>query len=517
MRLHTPARRATAGAACILSALAPPGLVAQGFGLNEIGGCAVARGFATTGAPCEDASTLYWNPAAATRLPAGLAAYLGATAIQVDGRFTADVTRQRFDGNVPVEYPPFAGVTWRGRGAGVAGRLALGVAAYVPYGLTSQWRDDFPGRFAAQKASLQTLYVQPTVALEVVPGRLSLGAGPVLGRSTIEIRQAVDFSAQQVPGQPAGFTFARLGFARGTEFATARIEGTSDVAVGAHLGAHVQLASWLSVGARYLTRMKFDYPDAEATFTQSPRAATYVLAAGNPLGVPAGTTLTQVTAPQFTADGTLRPGQEASTAIEHPAQLQIGIGLTGRPASRLANTTLSADYARTFWDSFDRLPVDFPATASGAPSPLTRVLIEEYEDVSAYRVGLEHRFGGGTGAGETLANGATHSGRGGGNERRAGIAVRLGFSYAESPAPDQTVTPLLPDMDRYNFAGGLGVPLGRSLVLDVAYLRVETRGRRGRTSERPETLTPAETVQRLNDGWFALNANVFSLGLKARF
>src|SRR5215207_5141864 len=48
-----------------LGLLALPSIAqAQAFGLNEIGTCAVGRAFANTGAPCDDASSVYWNPAA---------------------------------------------------------------------------------------------------------------------------------------------------------------------------------------------------------------------------------------------------------------------------------------------------------------------------------------------------------------------------------------------------------------------------------------------------------------------
>ena len=47
-----------------------------------------------------------------------------------------------------------------------------------------------------------------------------------------------------------------------------------------------------------------------------------------------------------------------------------------------------------------------------------------------------------------------------------------------------TVTPLLPDMDRYNFSGGVTVPFGNRYALELGYLRVETPGRRGRIVER---------------------------------
>jgi long-subunit fatty acid transport protein len=68
-------------------------------------------------------------------------------------------------------------------------------------------------------------------------------------------------------------------------------------------------------------------------------------------------------------------------------------------------------------------------------------------------------------------------------------------------------------MDRYTFHVGAGIPIGERYALDAAYLRVETEGRRGRTGER----TAGQTAEQVNNGFYALNANIFSLSLKARF
>ena len=168
--------------------------------------------------------------------------------------------------------------------------------------------------------------------------------------------------------------------------------------------------------------------------------------------------------------------------ITNPAQIQAGIGFTG-----IANTTISVDYAQIRWSSFQRLPVDFFFASGAANTALSRTQVENYKNSNAVRTGLEHRFGG-----------------------DGGVAGRLGFSYAQAAAPDETVTPLLPDMNRYNFGGGLGVPLGRygnafaRYALDASYLRIETKGRRGRTTT-------------VNDGFYNLGANVFSASVRATF
>src|SRR5919202_1619646 len=77
----------------------------QGFSLNELGTCAVARGYAVTGATCRDPSVIYWNPAAVTSLP-GWSAYAGVAAIAVGGEFTEDTTGRVDESDVRLRFPP---------------------------------------------------------------------------------------------------------------------------------------------------------------------------------------------------------------------------------------------------------------------------------------------------------------------------------------------------------------------------------------------------------------------------
>jgi len=443
---------------------------AQAFGLNEIGTCALARGFTGTGVPCRDASMLYWNPAAATTLP-GLSVYAGAAAVQLGGDFTADFTGVQEDADVPTEVPPHVFVNY------TRNRLALGVGVYVPYGLTSQWQDNFSGRFSALKASLATIYVQPTIAYEIVPGRMSVGGGPVIGRSSVELRQALDLSTVATP---VGLTFGQLGVAPGTEFGRATLEGDA-WGLGFHVGFHARATPNLQLGARYLTEIKFSYDDADATFTQTQTGLVVNADIPNPLNpsgppaIPVGTPIDALVGTQFSGSGLLT-NQKVSTAIEHPFQLAVGLGYTGLP-----NTTLALDYQLIGWSAFETLPVNFQR----APD---RALIEDYGNAWAVRTGIEY----------LLFN---------------ALAARAGFSFARTPAPAETVTPLLPDQDRYNYSIGLGIPVG-NFALDLGYLLVDTKGRRGRIVERASL---AQTAGQLNTGFYRLDANIFSASLKAQF
>jgi len=443
---------------------------AQAFGLNEIGSCAIARGFATTSAPCDDASSIYWNPGA---MPSkqGFSLYGGAAVIKIGGDFTQDTTFRVYPGDVPTAVVPHVFLNYR-----TAGKMALGLGVYVPYGLTSQWPDSFPGRFAAKKASLQTIYFQPNLAYQLNKN-WSVGGGPIIGHSTVELIQAVDLSSQVatvVGGNP--ITFGQLGIAKRTEFARASLKGSA-MAYGFTLGLHGNITPNWQMGARLLSQVTFNYDNADATFSQT--LTNLTLAANNPLGAPAGTQVDALVAGQFVGTGALTP-QKVQTQIQHPAQVQVGFAYTG-----FERTTLSLDYSYVGWKSFQNLPVNFQGTA---PS---RVLVEEYNNTSGIRFGAEHK----------LLNGA---------------ALRAGLAANTSAAPDQTVTPLLPEQDRsFGMLGG-GLPIMGGLTLDAAYAHVFTKGRRGRIDERVPNSTDAQAIA-LSSGFYSLNANIFSLSLKANF
>jgi long-chain fatty acid transport protein len=461
MTLHRASRYTIALALLALPAAAS----AQAFGLNEIGACALGRGFAVTGAPCDDASSIYWNPGAMPS-KSGLSVYGGVAIIALKGDFTRDSSFKRYESDVPTAYVPNVFINYR------SGKAAVGVGVYVPYGLTSQWGDDFPGRFQAKKASLQTIYFQPNFSYQFAEN-WSIGGGPVIGHSTVELIQGIDLSSQVTP---AGVTFGQLGVPKYTEFGRATLKGSA-MAYGFDVGLHGTFNKNWQLGLRALSQVSFNYDDADATFAQVPTGLT--LAAANPLGLPGGTPVDAVVAPSFTGSGALT-AQKVATKIRHPAQIQVGVGYTA-----IENTTLSVDYAFVGWKSFNQLPVDFQGNAPD------RVLVEDYNNTSSIRFGAERRM-------------------------PSGVALRLGFTAATSAAPPETVTPLLPEQDRELVMIGGALPLFSGLVLDATYSRILTPGARGRIDERSPTMTSAQALA-LNSGAYTLNANIFSLSLKYSF
>jgi long-chain fatty acid transport protein len=464
----------------MLALLALPAAAgAQAFGLNEIGSCALARGFAATASPCDDASSIYWNPGAMPRAR-GWTVSGGAAIIKIDGSFVQDTTGREWEGDAPTAVVPHFFVNYRG-----AGKLAYGLGVYVPYGLTSQWTDDFPGRFAAKKASLQTIYVQPNISYQITPN-WSIGGGPVFGHSTVELVQAIDLSertASTLPTTPPTIiTFGQLGIPKRTEFARATLKGSS-TAFGVDIGLHGKLTPVWDMGVRFLSQLSFNYDDADATFEQ--RQTGLILAAGNPI-TPGGISLPvdQVVAGAFAAGGPLTT-QKVNTQIRHPAQVQVGFAYSG-----FTNTTLSAEYSYVGWKSFNQLPVDF-TNATPASTATDKVLQEDYNNTSGIRLGADYRL-------------------------VSGIALRAGFTATAAAAPDQTVTPLLPEQDRELGMFGIGYPFGGRYALDATYAHIFTPGRRGRLDERLPGTTPQQAIA-LNNGSYSLSANILSLTLKASF
>jgi long-chain fatty acid transport protein len=450
-----------------LAVLLAPGVArAQGFGVNEIGSCTVARSYAVVGAPCADASTIFWNPAFASSLR-GWSVLAGVAAIDLAGEFERDTVGTIHETTAPIAPVPHLFVNYVAPNS----RRSVGVGVYVPYGLTMEWEDDFPGRFQAQRASIASIYVQPNFGFRINES-WAVGGGPIFAHSTVELRRSVDLADQRAS---AAATFAQLGIPRRTEFARVDLEG-GGIGIGGQIGVHGRLSPAWTVGARFMLPIWFEY-DGDATFTQIDTD----LVLGGTVQAPfsAGAEVDVLVAPQFAAGAPLAP-QRVRTKVVHPAQIQAGVGYTGFP-----NLTLDLDYAWVGWKNLQQIVIDFQG---GAPDA---TLIQDYNHSSAIRVSAEYAL-----------------------QQMQGAKLRAGFAGVATAAPDATVTPLLPEQDRNYMTVGAGLPVLGAWTIDLAYVRVNTPGRRGRIVERSSR---GQSAQDLNSGVFTLGANVFSVSLKGSF
>lgn len=182
-----------------------------------------------------------------------------------------------------------------------------------------------------------------------------------------------------------------------TDAATVDLKSNTDVAFGFDVGALAKISDELSAGVQYRRHVKSSYTGA-ATFT------------------PVGTGNAQLDA---RLAAVLPQGSQAvTTAIDFPAFASGGVAYT------TGDWTFEADLDWYQWSSFRRLSIAF----TDRPE-LDEDIVENYKNSWQYRLGLERRL----------------------SDR---FAVRGGYFFDQSPAPAESVSPLLPDADRNGFALG---------------------------------------------------------------
>ena len=437
----------------------------QGFSIYEQGTCTMGRAGATVATPCRDGSGIFFNPAALAGRT-GLTISAGATAVIVSGNFTEDRTGDSWDlENDPI-YVPHLFARY-----GLDAQWAVGLGVYVPYGLGTEWpTGDFPGRFLGYDNSLESIYIQPTVAFRP-SDRFAIGVGPTFVYGRVTLNQRADLSTVAVPSDavPPGTTFGQLGIPFHTGFADAHLEG-SGIGFGGNVGVQVRATDWLDLGARFTTSVTVEY-EGTAQFEQVDTGIA--LPPNNPLGAPDDFPLDAILGPQF-APGGLLVEQDITTEITLPAQAVVGIGVQATPQLQVL-----LDYQWTGWSTFDEIPLDFENDA------LDTEQIENYEDTHAVRLGAEY-------------------------EVNEALRVRAGYLFNQAAAPEATVTPLLPEADRNHLTAGFGWRFTPSVELNLAYQHIFQNDRRGRVRDAPEGEEPTAA---LNSGLYEFAGHLIGLTL----
>jgi long-chain fatty acid transport protein len=434
---------------------------AQGYGLYEQSTCAMGRAGAGVASPCNDGSAMFFNPAGLALLTDAVVT-AEVTGVAPRGQFTNSTTSlvsSLNDRTIPA--PAAYGAMPVGR------RVVVGVGVFAPYGLVSDWPSTSEGRFLGYFSSIKSYYVQPTIAARV-GSRVFVGGGVDVTHMSVELRRRVDLSTTPIAG--TSLTFGSLGVPRGTDFADIDLTGSSNH-VGGHVGVIVKATDRVSFGARYLFRQQVEVTNGKVVTTQILTGLTLRV----PLpGLPVGTPLDAIVQPVFAPGGALS-NQTATTTLPFPDQFVAGVAIA--PTDKLK---LLVDYQRTHWSLFDTITI----VNQFAPST---VLVESYRDTDGVLIGAEYTLG--------LA------------------IVRVGFDGHNAGAPDQSVTPVLPEAARKEFAAGVGVPLGSKMRVDLAYMFVNQSDRAGRSTD--GGLAVPTTA--LNNGTYHYFANLFSVGFSVHF
>jgi long-chain fatty acid transport protein len=275
-------------------ALAARPCLASGFLIYDVSGQAIGRASAVS-ADVDEPAAVWFNPANL--------AYLGGVNASVGGVFlTSKSTFSPSGGGAETS-------TKRGNfflpsvfaSGQLTDRVAVGVGAYSAFGIGITWPDDWAGRENAIHASLETLTLNPTVAVKVHP-RIAVAAG------FDAVRSVVDFS-NGLPTLIGGDV--RLG--AGTWGYGFNVAGLYKIYPGR-----------LHLALTYRSRVKLDF-DGQANFSPA-----------NPDFAP------------------VLPDQRGTASITLPDI--ITVGAMGRPRPDLA---LTLDANLVLWSTYDRIDINF--------------------------------------------------------------------------------------------------------------------------------------------------------------
>ena len=336
----------------VISLLAVGRAEAAGFALREQSTSAQGNAFAGATSGAEDPSYMFFNPAALGRLD-GFAAEVQGSHLSPHSKLKSSSATTA--AGTPITGPDsandIANDNWIGAGylmLPVGDRVRLGLGVTSPFGLQTTYSDDWVGRYDAQESKLETVNLNPTVAVRVT-NWLSVGAGFQAQHAYGKLTQAVDF----------GTIGAGLGLpvTPGGDDGGARLSGDS-WGYGYDLGVLVEPVKGTRFGLAYRSEID-NQLEGNASFSD------------DPAGVAAAA---QATTGAFS-------NTNGKVDVKTPAVLSFGVHQD--LGERFA---VMAEAQWTQWSSFDELKVKFDNSAQ--PDNVTK---ENWHDSWFFALGATWR------------------------------------------------------------------------------------------------------------------------------
>lgn len=395
-------------AVAISLAVTATGVQAAGFQLKENSAIGLGRAFAGSGAAPGDAAVIANNPAAMTLLEGYIAqADLSLVDLSVDftggGTDASGAPLTGGDGGDAGDLAPIPAAYFS---APLGDRFRVGVSLTAPFGLKTEYDDGWVGRYSALTSDLRT--VDLGVALSyAVTDRFSLGGSLIYQYAEAELSNAVDFGA----------ILAAQGLAPAflpqSADGKAVIEG-DDYAWGWTVGGLWQINDRVNLGFNYRSEIEHELTGT-ADFTVPANAAAVFA------GLP-GNLFTDT-------------GGRAELSTPAIATLSGYWQVTDRLA-------LMADIARTYWDSFENITVEYDNPAQ----PVT-IDPQNWRNTWFASLGADYRL----------------------NDH---WTLRSGMAYDQTPTQLGFRTPRVPDTDRRWLSIGASYAPTEAWLLSVGYTHI---------------------------------------------
>ncbi len=428
--------------AAILVIISAQGAFAGGYALSGVGSKAINMGGAFRGL-ADDWSAAYWNPAGLTQFEKS----------QVNGMMVAITPRPEYTPNITyngldVGYrngktlfpndktnfiPDFSGFFKLPTAKG----LILGVAVYVPYGLGSEWDLFNPINMDLANAypwydhiaNVSVFDIHPTVARAFMDGKLSLGAGLAIQRGDIKFNKTY-LKPSGLPIPHENLVIASDMTGNGWGF-------------GANFGLLYKLSSKLQFGVsgRTGSTLKLSGTAKQELFTFNNNDLKAILLSNVYTAVDSARILYLFSSANHAAS------LSADADLKTPAD--FGFGLALKPSEKL---TFTGDVAYTKWSSLKSIPITLSGIGPDGNPAQNSVIMLDWKNTVRFSAGMEY----------WISN---------------PFAIRLGYYFDPSPIPDETFTPLIPDMgDKNSFNIGAAVKVGGAEIsYNFEYLAFKDR------------------------------------------
>lgn len=384
---------------------------AAGFSIFEQGSRATGMGGAFV-AVADDGSAMFYNPAGLAKQSKKFTVMAGMTLIIPDAEMSglAPYPGPTYSATQEpmVFFPPNLYVSMP-----LSDCVVLSFGTWFPYGLTTAWKDQdtWAGRYISQRGELRNFTVGLQAAWQIADW-IGIGGGPELHISDVKLQQ----------NQPLFNPYTN----RVVDVAHVDIQ-TEGMEYDIGWGAGIMLTpvESLNIGASYHARADADYTGRAFFYQMSTGYADLDALVASRIPVSPNASGAHVPVP-------------VSTTIQYPAITQLGVSYE---FAKKFTLSFAANY--TEWSAFDKTVLVFQ-TVDNKPIP-TKTIQHDYENAWAFRVG-------------GLLKVSEH------------FDVELGWVYDQTPQPDKSVGPLLPDANRTGYTVGLSMPLFWGIKADLSYM-----------------------------------------------
>ena len=382
---------------------------AAGFSLIEFSGSGMGNAFAGGSAIAEDATTVQFNPAGMTRLEGrqlvAVLHYISPKAEFHDNgstdAFGTPLSGGEGDGGRDAYVPNFYLVI------PIDDKMRFGLGINTPFGLETDYNDDWMGRYHAVRSDVKTININPSISYQV-DDKLSLGAGISAQYVDVTLSSAIDFGAICVASFGPG-TCTTLGVAPQQNDGFAELTGDT-WSFGWNVGLLYNIDDATRIGAAYRSQVSHDVT-GNANFTVPGSVSSFIAASGAFVDTGLGA---KITLPD-----------SLSLSVVHAYNNDVEV---------------MADVTWTGWSSFKELRVKYDNV--NQPDSVTT---EEWKDNMRYSIGASYRM----------------------DEK---LKLRGGLAYDQTPIPSaERRTPRVPGDNRIWVSLGAQYKLDQQLTLDVGY------------------------------------------------